>query len=72
MLSLFEAVDSRSHDARSGCETAGDPDASFILGEFDLVQRDRARGSVNDPYKSLGVLFEERRTRALGELSYDR
>ena len=59
LLSWFEAVDSGSHDARSGGETAGDPDASFVLGKVDLVQRNRARRSVDDPDESLGALFED-------------
>ena len=52
---MFEAVDSGSCDARSRSETAGDPDASFVLGEVDLLQRNLARGIVDDPDESLGA-----------------
>ena len=53
LLSLFEAVDSGSHDARAGGEPAGDADACGVLGEIDLVQRNRARGMIDDPDESL-------------------
>ena len=56
---MLEAVDTGSHDTRSDRETAGDPNASFVLGKVDLVQRNRARGSVDDPDESLGALFED-------------
>jgi hypothetical protein len=59
LLSLFEAVDSGSHDARSAGETADDPDASFVLGKVDLLQRNRARRSVDDPDRSLGAIPED-------------
>src|SRR6478609_8292655 len=52
-------MDSSSRDARSRSETAGDPDASFVLGEVDLLQGNPARGSVDDPDESLGAFFED-------------
>src|SRR5215475_14850132 len=58
LLSLFEAVDSGSHDARPGGETDGDTDAPFVFGEVDLVQRNRARGVVDDPDKTLSAFLE--------------
>src|SRR6478672_2736855 len=52
-------MDSSSRDARSRSETAGDPDASFVLGGVDLWQGNPARGSVDDPDESLGAFFED-------------
>ena len=56
---MFKAVDSSSCDARSRSETAGDPDASFVLGEIDLLKRNLARKIVDDPDESLSTLFED-------------
>ena len=58
LLSLLEAMDSGSHDARSSGETAGHPDASFILGETStLCSETVLAGSVDDPDESLAVLL---------------
>ena len=58
LLSLFEAVDSGSRDARTGGQTTDDTDAFFVFGEVDPVQRNRARGFIDDPDKSLSAFFE--------------
>ena len=58
MLSLFEAVSAGGDDALSGRDTPGDPDAGLVFGEVNLVQRNRARGLVDDPDKSLSAFFE--------------
>src|SRR6476620_703632 len=59
LLSLLEAMDSGRHDVRAGGETAGDPDASFVFGEADLLRRNPAARSVDDPDESLGAFLED-------------
>src|ERR1700720_3160450 len=58
-LSLFEAMDSCGDDARSSFETADHPEAAFILGKIDLVQRNRAGGEIDEPNEVLAILGED-------------
>src|SRR5690242_3453307 len=58
-LSRFKAMDSRSDDARSSLETPDHPEAAFVLGKIDLLQRNRAGGQIDDPNEVLTILRED-------------
>ena len=52
-------MDSCGDDAHSSLETPGHPETALILGEIDLVQRNRAGGEIDDPNEVLAILGED-------------
>ncbi len=61
MLSLFKAMNSGGHDARSGIETAGHADASCVLRKIDFLQRNGAGRRIDNPNEAFAVLGQNGR-----------